>query len=234
MNKIIKVVTYQEKAVFRTPYSMEVIETYPLLPYSTILGFIHNMLSSTETIYGINISVQGKYKNLNREFVRYHKYETNKKEGKSYPIIITSLIDLQLIVHIKMPSEDLHNKLLFCLDNPPYFPYIGRTEDLIIDIEIKEEEEMEFDPSITQEGGLTLPYNCFIQFDTAKTLEVEGIPYFIPAYYSFVSKRKGKRNKIQEIYRNFEVVKVMYVQAGQTITKQIIIDREKIPIWWMK
>ncbi len=68
---------------------MEVIETYPLPPYSTVLGFVHNMLSSTQTIDGINISVQGRYGNLCREFVRYHKYEKEKIEG--IPILSSSL-----------------------------------------------------------------------------------------------------------------------------------------------
>lgn len=234
MNKIIKLKTFQEKAVFRTPYSMEVIETYPLPPYSTILGFIHNMLSCSQTINGINVSVQGRYGNLNREFVRFHKYEEDKTEGIPYPIIITSLIDLELVIHIKMPNTDFHNNLLESLHNPPHFPYMGRPEDLIVNIEVIEDEEIEFDPSITEKGELTLMYNSYVQFDLAKTLEIEGIYYIVPAYYQLVKKSRGKRKKIYEIFRNFEMIKVIYAHAGQTIIKKIKVDKEEIPIWWMK
>lgn len=234
MDKVIKLKIFQEKAVFRTPWSMEIVETYPLPPYSTILGFIHNMLSSNKTIEEIKISVQGKYGNLTREFVRYHKYIKNKNEGKPYPIIITFLTDLELIIHIKMPTPEFHAKLLMALENPPYFPYLGRPEDLIINIEVHEDEEGELDPSATEEGSIKLPYNCYVQFDIAKDLRIEGVPYLIPSYYKLVSRIKGKKKKCKETFRNFEIVKVLYVQAEQIVTKKIKVDGEGVPIWWMK
>lgn len=232
--KIITVKTFQEKTVFRTPYSMEVMETYPLPPYSTILGFIHNMLSSSETIEGINISIQGHYGNLTREFCRYQKYESESIEGKFYPIIITFLIDLELMIHIKMPSEDLHVKLLSCLKNPPYFPYLGRPEDLILSIEVEEGEEIEFDPECTEEGAITIPYDCYVPIYIANNLEISGVPFLLPSYYKIKVKTKDKKKENQEIFRNFEIVKVIYAQAGQTVLKKIKVDNKGIPLWWMK
>ena len=229
--KIIKLKIFQEKAVFRTPYSMEVIETYPLPPSSTIIGFIHNIMSRTNTIKDINISIQGKYGNLLREFVSYHKFERRSNEGKLYPIIITSLIDLELIIHIKMPSEELHKELFYSLQNPPSFPYLGRPEDLITQMEVLEDSEENFDPSKTERGTLAIPYDAFIPFELAKGLEIEGVPYLIPGYYTLRSF-KGKRKN--EIFRNFEMIKVIYAQKGQEIEKAIKIDGQGIPIWWMK
>jgi len=230
MKKIIKLKIFQEKAVFRTPYSMEVVETYPLPPYSTIIGFIHNMMSETNTIKDINLSVQGKYDNLLREFVSYHKFEKESYKGKTYPIIITSLIDLELIIHIKMPSEELHQKLFNSLHNPPYFPYLGRPEDLITQMEVLEECEKDFDPSETERGTLTIPYDSFIPFELAKSLEIVGIPYLIPGYYTLKSFKKKRKD---EIFRDFEMIKVIYAQRGQEIDKTIKIDSQGIPIWWM-
>jgi len=231
MTKIIKLKIFQEKAVFRMPYSMEVIETYPLPPYSTILGFIHNMMSKTDTIKDINISIQGKYGSLSREFVRYHKFEKGSYEGKFYPIIITSLIDLELIIHIKMPSEELHKELFYSLQNPPYFPYLGRPEDLITQMEVLEEYERECDPSKTERGTLTIPYDSFIPFEVAQNLEMTGVPYLIPAYYILKSFKKKKES---EIFRNFEMIKVVYAQRDQEVNKTIKVDSEGIPIWWMR
>ncbi|CUT03883.1 hypothetical protein JGI11_01029, partial [Candidatus Kryptonium thompsonii] len=41
-----------------------------------------------------------------------------------------------------------------------------------------------------------------------------------------------------EIFRNFEMIKVIYAQAEQGITERQIriinTDKEGIPIWWMK
>lgn len=234
MNKIIKLKIFQEKAVFRTPYSMEIIETYPLPPYSTILGFIHNMLSAKKTIDDINISVQGKYGNINREFIRYHKYVKNESDGKPYPIIVTSLIDLELIIHIKMPTLELHNNLLASFSNPPYFPYLGRPEDLITKFEFREDEEIDRDLSKTKKGGIIIPYNCYIRFDLAKNLQIEGITYLIPSYYKLTLKDDKTKSKATEIFRNFEMIKVIYSQFGQTVIGRIFVDKDNSPIWWMK
>lgn len=234
MNKIIKVKTFQERAVFRVPYSMEIIETYPLPPYSTILGFIHNMMGISNTVEGINISIQGTYGNLSREFTRYQKYDKDNNEGKPYPIIVTSLIDLELLIHIKMPEVKLHNKLLYSLSSPPYFPYFGRPEDLILNMEFYETEEKDFEPSKTEEGGFSLPYNCYIQYEVARNLEIEGIPYLIPSYYKLQSKAKGKKKTFKELFRDFEMIKVVYAQKEQTVLEKIKIDSEGVPLWWMK
>jgi len=229
--KIIKLKIFQEKAVFRVPYSMEVIETSPLPPYSTVLGFIHNMMSKNNTIKDINISIQGKYGNVLREFVRYHKFEKKNNIGKFYPIIITSLIDVELIIHIRMPTKELHNELLFSLHNPPHFPYLGRPEDLITHMEILE--DYEYEVKITDEMAIN-PYDSFIPFELAKNLKINGIYYFVPGYY--VLKLSKKKN---ESFRDFEIIKVVYahkeeisdqITAGTTIK----LDSENIPIWWMR
>lgn len=233
MNKIIKLKTFQERAVFRVPYSMEIIESYPLPPYSTILGFIHNMLLSQSTLPDINISVQGKYGNVNREYVRYQKYEKEEIEGKPYPIIITSLIDLELIIHIRMPTEELHNKLLHSLKNPPYFPYLGRPEDLICKMEVKEVLELEIDIDTAKEG-MELLYNCYLPYEKAQELQLDGIYYLLPSYYRINTRATSKKAKSQEIFRDFEMIKVIYAQSGQIFVKPIKIDNEETPIWWMK
>ncbi len=141
---------------------------------------------------------------------------------------------------------ELHDKLLSSLLNPPYFPYLGRPEDLIISMEVNEDEEIELGLSTTEERGINLPYNSYIQFDTAKTFEIEGVPYMIPAYYKLVSKPKhhGKRTRgkreDEEIFRNFEMIKVIYAYGGEIIapeegaTIKIKTDKDGIPIWWMK
>ncbi|CUT04230.1 hypothetical protein, partial [Candidatus Kryptonium thompsonii] len=71
-----------------------------------------------------------------------------------------------------------------------------------------------------------------------------GIPYMLPAYYKLVSKpkyksKRGRRKRENlEIFRNFEMIKVIYAQAEQGITERQIriinTDKEGIPIWWMK
>ncbi len=212
--KVIRLKLFQEKALYRVPYSLENMESYPLPPYSTVLGFIHNMLQSTKTIEGINLSIQGNYESFVRNYVWFHKFEKGKSEGGIYPILVTELFNVILVIHIKMPSQEFHNELLKRLKDPPYYPYLGRPEDLITQMEIEETEEI-------QKELEELPYNAYIPLKLCNEFGLEGIFYNLDAYY-----------EIKNGYRIFQKVPVMYVQEA-VIAEKIPHDGE-YPIWWMK
>ncbi len=235
MGMILKIEVKQDKAVYRTPYSMEVIETYPLPPYSTIIGFLHNMLGLREALWGINLSVQGRYEGVLREYVSFHKYEKKKREGKIYPIIVTSLVKPFLIIHVKMPTIDWHKRLLTALQNPPYFPYLGRPEDLVTELKVNEVEETVFCSESSPEGGLALPFDAYVPVVQAKTYDLRGIHYFLPSYYCKKEGGKGtKRNSAKGLcLRVFELIPVFYVQKGRSIVQDIPVDSEGFPLWWM-
>ncbi len=217
--KVIRLKLFQEKALYRVPYSLENMESYPLPPYSTVLGFIHNMLQLKKTIYGINLSIQGNYENLVRNYAWFHKFEKGKSKGGIYPILVIELFNVSVVIHIKMPSEDLHNKLIKELKDPSYYPYLGRPEDLITRMEISEVKE-------TQKEVEELPYNAYIPLKLYEKLEssrilcdFSGILYNLDAYY-----------EIKNGYRIFQKIPVLYVQKG--IVEKINHDGE-YPIWWM-
>ena len=46
----LKVKLYQEVAVYRNPITMEVIESFPLPPPSTVLGLVQSLLAEREPI----------------------------------------------------------------------------------------------------------------------------------------------------------------------------------------
>jgi CRISPR-associated protein Cas5t len=212
--KIVRLKALQEKASYRAPYTFENIETYPLPPFSTVLGFIHSTLGVKETIKEINLSVQGRYEGIVKNYIRFHKYEKNKSEGKPYPVVIAELFNIELIIHIKMPNEKLHGRLLESLRNPKSYPYLGRPEDLILNMQIEEVEV------ITKEIE-DLPYDTYIPRDTAKKLELEGILYNLDTYY-----QKIKNNRV------FHKIPVLYVQWKYPVAEEVNHDGQ-YPIWWM-
>lgn len=227
---ILRIIIKQDKAVFRVPYSMEIIETFPLPPYSTISGFVHNMLGIKSFIEEMNISIQGSYGGLIRDYVIYHKFSKNSKEASPYPIVVTSLIDVEFLIHIKMPDEKLKEDLIRAIKNPPFYPYLGRAEDLITEIYVEDDKEIIFDPEKSEEGGKILPYNAYIPIKKAEYYELSGIRYLIPGFY----RKNPPQGRDKISLRLFEYIPVMYVQAGKSITKKICVDKEGIPIWWMK
>ena len=46
--KILKLKLYQETACYKKPFATKVAETYPLPPYSTVIGMFHKILQHNQ------------------------------------------------------------------------------------------------------------------------------------------------------------------------------------------
>ena len=134
--KALKVKLYQETAVYRNPVTMEVIESFPLPPPSTILGLLHNLIEAKETIPDIDLSIQGNYGSLMRDYQWYKKLERGKQAVTNYPIVVNALNEVELTIHIKASALVLE-KLYYALLAPPYFMHLGRAEDIVKFKEVK-------------------------------------------------------------------------------------------------
>lgn len=81
--KAIRLKIYQNMVNYKKPTSFQLKETYPLPPYSTVIGMVHN-LCRYEEYHEMDISVQGKYfSKVNDLYTAYefsHKFEEN--DGK--------------------------------------------------------------------------------------------------------------------------------------------------------
>ncbi len=218
--KAVKLKAFQEHASYRTPYSFENIETYPLPPYSSVLGMVHNVLRARETIEGISISVQGKFGGIIRNYSRYWKY--SKKGVKPYPIIVSELHDVELVIHISSKDEALLESIRRGLMDPPTFLYLGRPEDFLYVegvsmVQVKE----------VPEGEVEMKMDAYVPVDMVEELALEGVFYRVEEYYS---KRKfGKR-----VRREFERIPVYYVQGGEEVAGHLWLDEEGDPVWWSR
>ncbi|MGJ0463700.1 CRISPR-associated protein Cas5, partial [Listeria monocytogenes] len=58
--KAIRVRLWQDLVNFKKPTSFQLKETYPLPPYSTVIGMVHTLCGFT-SYHEMKISIQGKY-----------------------------------------------------------------------------------------------------------------------------------------------------------------------------
>ena len=162
MNKAIRIICKQELVNFKKPTSLLIKETYPLPPYSTVIGMIHKACDFTE-YHDMKISIQGiAGAHVSDMYTRYAfnqntKYEAarhniwfevdQQKYGIVKGIAHTELISqLELVIHIQ-PKEEDFDCVYEGLKNPKYYLSLGRHEDLldiqevkIVDLNIAEDE----------------------------------------------------------------------------------------------
>ena len=63
--KILKLKLFQESACYKKPFAFKVSETYPLPPYSTVIGMFHKIIGAKSgEYYPMNISIQGDYESI--------------------------------------------------------------------------------------------------------------------------------------------------------------------------
>ena len=61
--RVLKLRLFQETACYKKPFAFKVGETYPLPPYSTIVGMLHKVLKEKKEFIPMRVSVQGNYEN---------------------------------------------------------------------------------------------------------------------------------------------------------------------------
>lgn len=182
--KAIKLVANQTLASYRKPSSMQIKETYPLPPYSTVIGMVH-VACGFEEYVDMEVSIQGDYySKLNEYYTRYEfkpgPYEAgrhqmkiiSKKDNANYgitvgPANIELLSDVNLIIHIRPKEEKYLNIILEGLKKPKEYISLGRREDLLIvnQVEIVEVEEKELEDAIKLTHDAYIPVEIMKQDD---------------------------------------------------------------------
>lgn len=176
--KAIKLIARQTLASYRKPSSMQIKESYPLPPYSTVIGMIHTACGYQEYV-DMDISIQGSYySKINELYTRYefkpgfyekgrHSIEVTSKNGKSTglaigPANIELLTNVNLVIHILPKQEEKIQEIYNGLKNPKEYLSLGRKEDLLVieKVQIVEIEEkiLEKDCKLKQDAYVPLNY----------------------------------------------------------------------------
>lgn len=163
---VLRLKIYQPQAHYRIPFTYQRRLTYPIPPYSTIIGFLCNACGVDDqkselykdVISQLKLSITGCFKtkitemiwfrNLSKEahIGTYGAIYNREKNGQighiggQSPMKIDVLEDVELIIHLYHENKDQLNKLQEKLENAEnrlQVLHIGRAEDWIVYQEMK-------------------------------------------------------------------------------------------------
>ncbi|MCB7302500.1 CRISPR-associated protein Cas5 [Bariatricus massiliensis] len=154
--KAIKIEAYQQVAQYSVPGWTKRKLTYPLPPYSTVIGMVH-AACGWDTYHPMQVSISGtgihnqcetqivckgwgKAKTESEEFVKRWpiRFETENENGeKEYtgwvksPAYEDYLSDVKLILHIVPENQNDVEEIYDCIMYPKQFLTLGRHSDII-------------------------------------------------------------------------------------------------------
>jgi len=225
--ELLKAKLYQETAVYRIPFSLEIVESYPLPTPCTVNGMIHSLLGADSLIPGLRFSIQGSHNGIMEDYQWYKKMAP--AAGKTYsetkrPMVVNVLNGVTLTVHIASKDHSLLEKILQVLLCPPYYPFLGRAEDLV---EIVGAGFVQVnDPEIEEEYGQP----AFVPKQMADSLSISGTLHRLPLTYSYRGvPQQGKKKGPPSVIREFEWGDYFYIERPNI--EEARIDEEGDPVW---
>ena len=231
MGNVIRIKARQSMVNYRKPASFVIRETYPLPPYSTVIGMVHNVCGFTE-YHPMKVSVQGRSRGITSDlFTRYSFGNSSFEPGRHWlkvpdgdknlgvfrGISHTELLcNVELILHIE-PATDDFDAIMAGLNRPMVYPALGRHEDLL-DIEEITEVEIRQAETVTTLRDIYIPISLLSETDNAEG--IEGTVYQLPKEY--VIEQNGFR-------RWKESVKTRYVGAENRLY-DFWVDGDQNPV----
>lgn len=226
MERAIRIKCFQNLVNYKKPSSFIIKETFPLPPYSTVLGMIHAACGYTE-FHPMKLCIQGTNSGTISElYTRYSfsagtKYEEGRhqicvEDGEKYGIFrgianVELVCDNDMVIHV-IPEEEDFEKVYNSLKYPPRYLSLGRYEDLL-DIErvdivnIHQEDEVEI------KRDMYIPVNCGIELGNR-----HGTIYNLTKEYEIT--KQGLRRWKKENGR----VKAYYCSGGVVIGEGAYVD----------
>ncbi|HDP78653.1 MAG TPA: type I-B CRISPR-associated protein Cas5 [Mesotoga infera] len=225
--ELLKAKLYQETAVYRIPFSLEIVESYPLPTPCTVNGMIHSLLGADGLIPGLSFSIQGSHNGIMEDYQWYKKISQVKKDTfieKKRPIVVNVLNGVTLTLHIASKDHLLLEKILHVFGSPPYYPFLGRAEDLV---EIVSAGLVQVnDPETEEEYGQP----AFIPKQMADSLGISGTLHRLPLTYSYREvPQQGKKKAPPSVIREFEWGDYFYIERPNI--EEARIDEEGDPVW---
>jgi len=216
--RAVRIRLYQNLVNYKRPTSFQLKETFPLPPYSTIIGMVHNVCGYLE-YHPMKISIQGNYHSkVNDLWTRYEGFSSYEEARHQIKVPITIddkttyqgltrgistselLVDLEAIIHIVPKNdkeiEEIYNSFL----NPKEYISLGRREDIaridevsVVDVRASEIDDM-----------YILKNDAYIPLDMFGNEDVEGLKGTIYNLNKVYKLTKDKK------YRTWEREKVVH------------------------
>jgi CRISPR-associated protein Cas5t len=218
----LRVKLYTPTGIFKIPLSIKGIEVYPLPPYSTIIGLIYRAMGrkwKKEEYF--QISIQGDYETIYRDYVWFKKYDLGERKKKldKLPLQVPILYNLRLLIHIKA-SEELLNEIESGLKEPKELLFLSGGEYPVKVEEVKRVRCKK--DNFSKFKTIELVYNAYVpssERGKIKSTE-EGINFHLPYFY---------KNPKPKVYNWIEAT---YLRKGTLIYKgELHVDEEDYPVF---
>lgn len=219
----------QELVNFRVPETFKHKMTYPLPPYSTVIGMVHTLCGWFNGDYHpMNVSIKGiasgkivdlqtgvvltGLKYTPSDLYKLGEHDTAKGLIKT-PQKIDELTELTLMLHIIPENADEVETIYNAFKTPSIYPSLGRYEDLvnIVDVQKVDITEQELEDSVEEPYGVYVP-TTMVTDDLEWSLDsLGGVRYALNKNYEFTrAGEKGNDGKQGKLYRKFNKVNVIY------------------------
>ena len=195
--KILKLKLFQETACYKKPFAFKVAETYPLPPYSTIIGMFHKIIGAKPGEYfPMNISVQGNYESIFSNYQNLRMFK-GKDQVTAMPRNVHQLLNVELLIHVEADDE-IVDKIYNNIINGKETFTLGRNEDLVRIEEIKYVKN-----KFIGEGDIN-KFSAYIPKDICERERLEGINYRLNTTYV-----------IKDELRRWDKVDVKYIEKSE-------------------
>lgn len=238
--KAIRIIAYQNMVSYRKPTSFILKESFPLPPYSTVIGMVHAACGFTQ-YEAMDVSIQGLHHAsatelyTKYEFGKATKYEAGRHnikleaEDGSLGMIrgmgnIELLVDVELLIYIRPYNPDSLEYIVSKLRKPDVYLALGRHEDLLrIDsvglVELKEEELKE---------TTFFPYDSYVpiayeQSLPAKSFQGTGSIFNLTKEF-YIDARTGMRKWKPPVLARYAVKNSVLKQGLIVIQDFLMID----------
>lgn len=244
--KAIRLKIFQNLVNYKLPTSFQLKETYPLPPYSTVIGMVHNACEFTEYV-PMKVSVQGKYHSKVNDFATRYEFKPGMNFDKSRHQLnvdgfgigrgvstVELLSEVELLIHIVPENQEFVEEICEKLTYPHEYLSLGRREDLIVFGELPkivevEETELEEDLSIKNSYSAYIPIEILkeeaVKIGSKEGVKISGTVYKLTKDYEIKNYGTAKSPK------NFRVWNKIKVVYGSDITgleeENVYVDEDK-------
>ena len=189
--KILKLKLFQETACYKKPFAFKVAETYPLPPYSTVIGMFHKILGADSgEYYPMNISIQGEYESIFSNYQNLRMFK-GKDQVTAMPRNVHQLLNVHLLIHIKA-EDDVIDKIYNNIIKGVETFTLGRNEDLV------RVEQIKYAKEVAKSECDINKYNAYVPMYYDDGF-LEGINYRLNTTYTIVNDLR-KWNKVDVKY----------------------------------
>lgn len=233
MEKAIRIECFQNLVNYRKPSSFIIKESYPLPPYSTVLGMIHKACGyQSGDFHSMKISIQGRNSgSVSELYTRYSfsldtKYEEGrhniciKEEDKSYGAFkgvahVELICNNHMIIHV-VPAQEDFDTVYQSLNNPPVYLALGRHED-ILDIHAVEIVQLRFAKEAAIKNDIYIPVESDIDIGNRNA-----------TIYTLTKEYEITKQGLRRWKKEGGKIKAYYFPAGEKISDVIVDDEGDI------